>query len=728
MNIRLFTFCTLACAALQLHAADAIRVTVLDPSKEPIPQARVSVREPVGVAAECVTDNGGGCDLNVSPTKDAQLFVAADGFASRSLPMSNGAVTVELSLAPQKDAVQVLGSTIDVAASQQGGSLSVITAEELRGRNEPIASDLLRYIPGVVLAQNGGRGSVASLFIRGGETKNNLVQINGVDVDSFLFGGLFDFSAVPSDFLERVDVIRGPQSAVYGSYATSGVVNFVTRSPESGPTLDILAEGGSNDERRFAISGSGVVNGWGLAGSASRIDDDGLVANNGFRNENLYLSVNRNWAKQSLNVSGHFNEDRIGDPGPYGSNPLGIYTGLDRVSSDKFNFSDYLLHYQADVTPRVREEIFGSFFLDNSLHTSSFGPSFYKDLRGNGETRTIFAVNQHYTTSVGFVFEREDTRSAFITGPEGNPFTLERNQQGIYWDNRFQLGSRLFVTAGLREEIFETDHMPADPYGTRPAIPSRTDAKLNPKLAGSYLFPSSTRLHASVGTGIRPPAGNDLAFSNNPDLKPERNFSYETGVEQRLLGNRISLDATWFHNHFTDLIVSSGGSLTKLTAFSTDNLASSRMQGVEMTAGYRPARWISLGGSYTWLETEVLAVNGGSFAQKYFYLGEPLVRRPRQSGTMVTTFQYRKLSANVVGYFRGKTLDVEPSFGISAGVFVNHGYQNIGVNVNYALPHGVTIYGNLRNALDQHYEEIYGYPSPLLNFVTGVKFSLQRAR
>ena len=255
---------------------------------------------------------------------------------------------------------------------------------------------------------------------------------------------------------------------------------------------------------------------------------------------------------------------------------------------------------------------------------------------------------------------------------------------------------------------------------------------MNPKLAGSYMVRRETRVHASAGTGIRPPGGNDLAFSNNPDLKPERNFSYEAGVEQRLLSNRISLDATWFYNHYSDLIVSSGGTLSKLIAYSTGNLASSRMEGAELTAGYRPVRWFSLAGSYTWIETAILAVNGGpsggSLVQNYFYVGEPLVRRPKHSGTMVSTFQYRKLSANVVGYFRGETLDIEPNYGISAGVYRNHGYQNIGVNLNYSLAHGITVYGNLRNALDQRYEEIYGYPSPLLNFVSGIKFSLRKAR
>jgi len=728
MNIRSLSLCALSCFALTLHAADTLRVTVLDPSKKAIPLAHVAVMEPVGVAGECVTDRTGACELPMAHSKDARLFITAEGFESLERSIDGPRVEVDLALAPRTDAVQVLGSTIDVAGSQQGGSLSVITAEELRNRNEAGAADLLRYIPGVVLAQNGGRGSVQSMFIRGGETKNNLVQINGVNVDSFLFGGLFDFSQIPADFLERIDVIRGPQSAVYGSYATSGVVNFVTRSPENGPTLDIVAEGGSNYERRFAVSGAGLLRGWGIAASASRLDSDGNVPNSGFRNQNLYLSLSRNWSHQSLTASGHFKEDRIGDPGPYGSNPAGIFTGIDRVSSDKWNSSDYLFHYQADVTPRIRQEFIGSFFLDNSLHTSAYGPSFYKDLRGSGETRTIFAVSRHYTTALGFAWYREDTRSAYITDSQGTPFTLQRDQEGIYWDNRFQFGSRFFVNAGLRGEIFQTHDMPSDVYGSRPAILGRTDSKLNPKLAASYLLRSNTRLHSSVGTGIRPPGGNDLAFSNNPDLRPEQNFSYEAGVEQRFLASRVSLDATWFYNRYRDLIVSSGGSLSRLTAFSTDNLASSRMQGVEMTAGYRPARWLSLGGSYTWLETAVLAVNGGSFAQKYFYVGEPLVRRPKQSGTMVTTFQYRRLSANVVGYFRGKTLDTEPSFGISAGVYRNPGYQNLGFNLNFALPRGVTVYGNLRNALNQRYEEVYGYPSPLLNFVTGVKFSLQRSR
>jgi outer membrane receptor protein involved in Fe transport len=105
-----------------------------------------------------------------------------------------------------------------------------------------------------------------------------------------------------------------------------------------------------------------------------------------------------------------------------------------------------------------------------------------------------------------------------------------------------------------------------------------------------------------------------------------------------------------------------------------------------------------------------------------------LLRQPKQSGSAVVNFHYGKVDANVVGYFRGRDLDVEPNFGASAGLYWNPGFVNAGLNVNYRVRSNLTLYANLRNALDRHYEEIYGFPSPLLNVVAGVKWSLARAR
>ncbi|HVY95167.1 MAG TPA: hypothetical protein VHA14_20545, partial [Bryobacteraceae bacterium] len=112
----------------------------------------------------------------------------------------------------------------------------------------------------------------------------------------------------------------------------------------------------------------------------------------------------------------------------------------------------------------------------------------------------------------------------------------------------------------------------------------------------------------------------------------------------------------------------------------------------------------------------------------YYYLGQPLFRRPRNSGTFVASVRQGRVTVNLTGYWRSHTLDVEPNYGASAGRFWNPGYQNVGVNVNFRVVHNLTAYGNLGNALNQRYEEIYGFPAPLLNVVAGLKWSLARAR
>ena len=191
----------------------------------------------------------------------------------------------------------------------------------------------------------------------------------------------------------------------------------------------------------------------------------------------------------------------------------------------------------------------------------------------------------------------------------------------------------------------------------------------------------------------------------------------------------LSLDATFFYNRYHDLIVNLGGNLAVLGHYETDNLANSRGLGTEYSARLRPARWVSITGSYTWLDSEILSVNGtANLAPSPFAVGQQLLRRPANSGAFAATFTRGRFSGGVNGYFRGSILDIDPSYGASGGLFQNPGYANLGLNLNVAMGHGVVAYGNLRNALDRHYEEVFGFPSPLLNFVTGLKWSFAGAR
>jgi len=709
-----------------------IQGTVLDPSNSPIAGAQVAAINDVGVIVAQITDDHGHFDFNVSPLfENYRLRVTAPGF--QMVTVAAGVSNIQLALAPQSDSIRVEGSAIDVPASQQGASVSVITSAEIRDRNEAQTVDLMRELPGMVFAQDGARGSVADLFVRGGSSNYNLVELNGIPINSFYYGGLFDFSQIPSDFVSEIDVARGPQSAVYGSYAIGSVVNFVTRSPENGPALDIVAEGGTHDENRFAVSGSFLTHGWGFAGSLSSLLTNGPVQNSDYRNDNIFLSGEHRWYTQSLFVFGNFNSNNVGEPGPYGSNPVALFPGLDLISRSKNNTPTGGLHYQDDFTGNVRLDITAGFSLNNSFYISPYGDSLNKDIRPYGDARGTWRVFPFWTLAAGFAFAREEMKNTFVTDSNFNEFPLRRDNEGIYLDNHFTLlKNKLFLNAGLREEIYQTGFIPGDANNfplPRPDFPARTDSRLSPKVSGVYMLQKNERLHASYGTGIRPPGGSDLAFTNNPALKPERTESYDIGIEQRFLKDQLSLDATYFHNNYRDLIVSLGGSLSTLSQFYTDNLAKANAKGVEVSAKYRPATWISVAASYMWLETEVLSLNGGiGLVQQYLYLGQPLLREPKQSGSALVNFHYKKVDANLTGYFRGRDLDVEPNFGASEGLFWSGGYVNTGINVNYRLRSNLTVYANLRNALDRHYEEIYGFRAPFLNVVAGVKWSLARAR
>jgi outer membrane receptor protein involved in Fe transport len=705
-------------------SASEIRGKVTDPSGGPVSGAQIAAVNRVGVVAQTTTAANGSFQLDAPETPDTRLVIAAPGFLTRTLPPGESA-GVQLEIAPRLDSVQVVGSTIEVPATLQASSVDVIPSSRVRSGNEPFAMDLLRYIPGVAFNQTGAPGGLTSLFLRGGNSNLNLVEIDGVPVNSF--GGGFDFAHIPAEAVDHVDFIRGAQSAVYGSYANAGAIDFVTRQPGAAPQLDVLAEGGSHYERRFGITGTGTVAGFGVLVSASHYNNDGLVANDDYRNEDVLLNLTRRFGRQSLSMHGYFDSSEVGEPGPWGSDPKHIFGGIDTISRAKNNFSDYGAHYEADLSPRLREELFGSFFLYNSGFVSPYGFSFNKDLRGQGEARTILSLSAHDTASFGVTGAHESVTNSYITDATFTTFPIDRNEIAVYAENRYEVAGRLFLSGGLRAEFFRTDPIPGDGY-SRPPFPQNNISRVNPKLSAAYAAGTGTRLHASFGTGLRPPSGFDLAFTNNPALKPERTRSIDAGVEQRF-GGLLTLDATYFYNRYYDLIVTLGGSLATLSHYQSANLANSQAQGAEFSARLRPARWVLITGSYTLLETRILSLDGSSNqAPLPFAVGQQLTRRPENSGNLVAAFTRGRLAADLSGYFRGRTLYEEPNYGASNGLFWNPGFANVGVNVNYSLGRGLTAYGNLRNALNRQYEEVFGFPSPRLNFVAGMKWTIAKAR
>ena len=217
-------------------------------------------------------------------------------------------------------------------------------------------------------------------------------------------------------------------------------------------------------------------------------------------------------------------------------------------------------------------------------------------------------------------------------------------------------------------------------FPARPDFPARTDSRLNPKISGVYILPPNMRvctLRTERVSG-RPAVPIWLSRIIPPEAGTDRELR-SSASNERFLTDQLSLDATLFHNGYRDLIVSLGGSLSTLSQYYTDNVAKRtpkawrRARIPAREHGFRsPA--ITCG----W-RTEVLSLNGGSgLVQQYYYLGQPLMRQPKQSGSAVVNFHHGKLDANLTGYFRGHDLDVEPNFGAFGGLFWSGGYVNAG--------------------------------------------------
>src|ERR1700733_10219236 len=649
---------------------------------------------------------------------------------------------LHLQLSARRDLVVVSAAPGGALTSQIASSVSVVSADEIDDRGAQVALDVLRGLPGTEINQSGGRGTLTSAFIRGGVSGYNLVMIDGIELNDF--GGGFDLSPLPAEGVEQIEVIRGPESALYGSNAVAGVINLETIHGDGPPHFSFLGEAGSLYTWRVATSGAGLNKGFSWAYSLSRLQTRGQIQNDGYRDQSSTVSLGYSRSpRRKFNVNFFGYNGVAGLPGPWGSDPDGLFPRRDPATHQNQNLFGYQAQEVEQFSSRFQQVTTVSVSTDRiTFFSPTEGNSFTNNLRVVANTRSEIAISSRDTLVAGFEYDRDQYKNLFVDGTNDLPFLLGRNSYAFFAENRWTPSDRWFINLVVRVDDIQTDSVPANVDEGQPGIPANTLAKVTPRISAAYVvrqgdgdgFFGGARLHASFGTGFRAPDGFELAFTNNPALKPEESISYDAGVEQRMAHDRTILDVTYFYNKFKAPIVTTGDLPTN---FESENIGKSRAWGLETTIRIHPFRSLEFSGSYTWMNTAILALSGFTELIDPFTVGVPLIRRPHNSAGFNATWTKKRLMLNLNGTIRGAVLDVEPNDGTFACelinpvtmlpfqcIFRNHGYELMNAGFAYHLPKGIEIYGRLNNFLNQRYEEAFGFPSLRLNFMAGFKVDL----
>ncbi len=743
--VRSFVTTLLFTALAATASAATLTGRAVDPDGRPVPGVRIVVTTPVGAAADTTTDRDGLFSIDGLPAGRYDVLVVADGFAADPATVDLAAdaarrIDFALRLSAVNESIVVSAAQVGVALSQAADRVTVVTAADLAAHQVETVADALRLVPGLSVTRSGGRGAITSIFPRGGESDFTLVLVDGMRVNSF--GGGFDFGHLPVGDIERIEVLTSPQSALYGADAIGGVIQIVTRRGGA-PRLDAVVEGGSEATARTSVSAAGSSGPWTFGGGAEYRRSDGFTGIAPASGETVsndddratHASGSLGWQRPGgadVLVSANIGQDERGSPGPYGSNPIGAFAGVDRVArgtNDTRQIGARILH---PWSPRVRQRIEANYTDLASAFQSAYGPSSSGTHRFEARLQEDVVVTGPLGASFGVQYMRERGASTYVTDDAGDAFGVRRGIVGAFGELRYDWRSRLAITGGVRLDRITRGAVPGNALGypPRPPFADETTTSVNPKIAASYLLSApgaanTTRLHASAGTGIRPPDTFEIAFTDNPALRPEKSRSLELGVEQGL-GPVIAIGATAFLTRYDDLIVTVGRALSGASRYYSDNISNARSRGLELTARARVLPALTVDAAYTFLDTRILAVDAVAAAPPPFAVGDPLIRRPRHAGHVDVTYARGRVTAYAQILSRGTTLDVEPNYGTFGGLFDAPGYAVANAGASVRVARGVELYGRVQNLADRQYEETLGYPALGRNLVGGVRIAAGR--
>ncbi len=718
---------SMACAGVLLSLAAGAAETglvagrIVTPQGQPLPQVVLTLVGPE--TRVIVSGPEGGFRVALLPgeyTADADTPGLRVAEARLVVAAGEQSLDVTLEPAPVHERVIVSATRGEALPSTLGVATFVLDRERIEERAAPGLLDLLREAPGVDVARTGGVGAQGSAFVRGGESRFARILVDGVPVNQP--GGLYDFGAALPFELERVEIVRGAASSLYGTDALAGVVNLVTRRPDAGMELRGAAEAGSFDWRRgqAAASGRSARLEWSLG--ILRLETDNEVPNNAFEETSGALSVGAALGAAStarLVLRGF--DSRLGTPGQ---------TAYGRADLDaSFERSDVVAGLELRTTRgRVSHSLRAGLATTRQLSLNPEDSGAY--VPTDGEVVGRFTVydfpsaggfqNDTERLSAGYQAEAQAGRhllsggldlehEAGAMGARGEEL-LEpaRTNYGVYAQDRVVIGRRAYLTLGGRVER-------NDSYGTR-AVPR---AALALRLREGE---DATTLRASGGAGIKEPDffqsfGASFYAQGNPDLKPERSRTFDAGVEQRLFRGRLRLEASAFHHDYRDQIAYQ---IVDFTTFEGTyvNLGRTRARGLELELEAAPSARLSLAAEYTYLDGDIL--ESGDVFDPVYAEGQGLLRRPAHSGSLSARGRSGRVSGGLSLVMVGRSTD---SDFLGLGLSENPGHLRLDARLRLALGRGLELFAAGENLTDREYQEALGYPALGRSLRAGLSFS-----
>lgn len=607
-------------------------------------------------------------------------------------------------------ATRTKANTIELA-----NSISVIDSTQISNSNANNVFDLLKNETGISFTRQGGTGTLSNIFLRGANSSHTLVLIDGVEVNLTNDpSGVYDFSALPIDNIDRIEVLRGPQSTLYGSDALAGVINIITKKGNGAPKFSLLAEGGTYNTYKTQLGLTGSVQKLNYSVALSRTGSDGFSnasekygnkEKDGYTFNNLSSILGYNISENTeVNFYTRFTKsksdyDQFG--GAYGDDPTYVFNQEEFSvrGEGKLKLLDGNWNQKIGLSfiRNVRK-----YSYDTSSASIYYSHSLYDGRKYKLDWQNDFALDKNNLLTAGLEYESEETSSEYyafnyLLLPDYASIFPKKDSRtlGVYIQDNFQAGKRFFSTAGIRLD----NH-------------NQFGSQITYRVAPAFMiWETDTKFKATAGTGFKSPSLFYLydPIYGNKNLNPEKSIGFDFGIEQYLFKQGISLGATYFYNKFTDMF-----GFDYLT-FKTININKAVTKGAEIYLHAKPFDQLELKANYTYTDAKDMSPNSSDYGKK-------LLRRPESKLGFYTSYSFiPKANINAEVIWVGVREDID--FSTFQRVDLKS-YVLINLAAHYDVLKFLRLNFRVENLLDTDYEEVFGYGTAGLSFYGGIKLMI----